>query len=97
MYGTPYIEEWNGKKVQIFATMVKAFGEETDALRIRPTAPKDYSDIIKAVKACKTIADLELTYNLNQSDWSSEVKAAAKIRRSEIEKSTQTQNGNTLV
>lgn len=97
MYGTPYIEEWNGKKVQIFATMVKAFGEETDALRIRPTVPKDYTELLKAVKACKTVEDLELTYNLNKADWSSEVKAAAQARRKEIETQNPKPNENTLV
>ncbi len=32
--GTPFIEEWNGVKVQVTVKKVKAFGEMHDALRI---------------------------------------------------------------
>lgn len=35
IYGTPYIEEWSGKKVTLYAEKVKAFGEVVEALRIR--------------------------------------------------------------
>ena len=37
---SPYIEDWAGKKVQIFATLVDAFGEKVEALRIRPFEPQ---------------------------------------------------------
>ena len=40
LYKTPYIENWAGKKIQIYATKVKAFGEIVEALRIRPEIPK---------------------------------------------------------
>lgn len=40
LYKTPYIEEWSGRKIQIFAERVKAFGEVVEALRIRPFVPK---------------------------------------------------------
>lgn len=40
LYGTPFIEEWAGKKIQIYSARVKAFGDTVDALRIRPTIPK---------------------------------------------------------
>ena len=40
IYKTPYLEEWNGKKIQLFTDKVKAFGEVVEALRIRPTAPR---------------------------------------------------------
>jgi hypothetical protein len=36
---TPYIEEWSGRKIQIYSTPVKAFGEVMDALRIRDFLP----------------------------------------------------------
>jgi hypothetical protein len=39
LYKTPYIEEWAGKKIQIFSTEVKAFGDVVEALRIRPKIP----------------------------------------------------------
>jgi len=34
-FGTPYVEEWIGKEIIIYAAKVKAFGEVTDALRIK--------------------------------------------------------------
>ena len=37
--GSPYIEDWQGVKVQLFVTEVKAFGEIMDAVRIRSIAP----------------------------------------------------------
>lgn len=40
IYKTPYIEDWAGRKIQIYVEMVKAFGELVDALRIRPFIPK---------------------------------------------------------
>lgn len=40
LYGTPFIEEWAGKKIQVYSARVKAFGDTVDALRIRPTIPK---------------------------------------------------------
>lgn len=40
IHNTPYIEEWSGKKIQLYVAQVNAFGETVDALRIRPIAPK---------------------------------------------------------
>lgn len=40
IYKTPYVEEWSGKKIQIYTEKVKAFGEIVEALRIRPFLPK---------------------------------------------------------
>jgi len=40
LYGSPYIEDWDGKKIQLYIARVNAFGEEVDAVRIRPQAPK---------------------------------------------------------
>lgn len=40
IYKTPYIEEWVGKQIQLYATEVKYQGEMVEALRIRPAAPK---------------------------------------------------------
>ena len=38
--GTPYIDEWIGKKLQLYVTLVSAFGETTMAVRIREFAPQ---------------------------------------------------------
>ena len=39
-YGSEYIEDWIGKRVSLFTTMVSAFGDTTEAIRIRPYAPR---------------------------------------------------------
>ena len=39
LFKTPYIEQWYGRKIQIYVEKVKAFGEVWDALRIRPFLP----------------------------------------------------------
>ena len=38
--GSPYIEDWSGKKIQIGVEKVKAFGDVVEALRVRKFAPK---------------------------------------------------------
>lgn len=43
LYNTPFIEEWVGKKIKIYVTQVKAFGDVVDALRIRDKVPEDTS------------------------------------------------------
>ncbi len=40
LFGTPYIENWAGRKIQLFVDKVKAFGDIVEALRIRNYAPK---------------------------------------------------------
>lgn len=40
VYGTPYIDDWVGKKIQIYAARVRAFGDEVEALRIRKKVPQ---------------------------------------------------------
>ena len=39
LYKTPYIEEWQGRKIQLYVDQVKAFGEVVEALRIRSKVP----------------------------------------------------------
>ena len=36
---TPYVEEWSGRKIQIYSEKIKAFGEVMDALRVRNFLP----------------------------------------------------------
>ena len=37
LHGSPYIEDWAGKDVIIYAARVSAFGEKVEALRIKNT------------------------------------------------------------
>ena len=65
LYGE-FIEDWNGKKIQIYATKVNAFGEEVDALRIRDFKPEsvgiDNREAIEKLTACGTLAELQKAY-----------------------------------
>lgn len=38
--GTPYVEEWAGRKVQLYSEKVAAFGEITEAVRVRDFDPE---------------------------------------------------------
>jgi len=66
LYATPFIEEWVGKKIQLYSANIKAFGTETDCLRIRDFKPEstkvDNSKAIERIKASKTLAELQANY-----------------------------------
>lgn len=47
IYKTPYIEDWIGRKIQIFATPVKVGKEVVDALRIKPFVPQQTVTVTK--------------------------------------------------
>jgi hypothetical protein len=52
IYKTPHVQDWKGKRVQLYSKMVAAFGSETDALRIREFEPKSVEqNELGAVKA----------------------------------------------
>ena len=67
VHQTPYMEQWVGKKIQIYARRIRAFGEDVDALRVRDFAPKamavDPIDAINAINACTTLDELKKTYS----------------------------------
>lgn len=44
--GSPYIEDWKGKSIQLYVTQIKAFGEIVDALRVRPFSPKTEKEVL---------------------------------------------------
>jgi hypothetical protein len=39
LLGTPYIEEWAGNRIVLAVQRVKAFGEDVDAIRVKPKKP----------------------------------------------------------
>jgi hypothetical protein len=70
LFKTPYIEEWSGRKIQIYTEKVKAFGEVWDALRIRPFLPVEKellcADCGKKIEAFgKTSAEVVAKHTLN--------------------------------
>lgn len=74
IYGTPYIEQWYGKSIIIFAAKIKAFGEEMEALRIRnvkpplprlePTSDKWKGAVAALVASTVTMEQIEARYFL---------------------------------
>jgi len=78
IYKTPYIEQWAGKKIIVYADKVKAFGEEVEALRIRPTEPQKpdlnpqspkWPGAIKALKEKTVTMDaIEASYALTKEN-----------------------------
>lgn len=78
IYGSPYIEDWTGKKVTLYAAKIKAFGEQVEALRIRPDKPKlpelnpshaKWNDAKKAVQAGQvTLEQIRGNYQLNSEN-----------------------------
>lgn len=68
VHKTPYVEQWIGKRIQIYARRIRAFGEDMDALRIRDFVPADAAPIdtakaIEKIKACKDWNELKSVYS----------------------------------
>lgn len=79
LYGTPFIEEWVGKKIQLYSTMVRAFGTETDCLRIRDFKPEaqkiDNAGALATLRTSKSFSELQVAYN----SLSKELKADKEV------------------
>ena len=54
---SPYVEEWSGKSITLYATTTKVAGEEVECLRVRPVAPVVKNEEHR-FRACKTTAEL---------------------------------------
>jgi len=73
--GSPYVEEWSGKRITLYVARIKAFGETVDALRVRKDAPglpeltashPKWNDAIQALKAKNTtIEQIKKSYLLS--------------------------------
>lgn len=44
LLGTPYIEEWAGARITLTVQKVKAFGEDVEAVRVKPKLPGEICD-----------------------------------------------------
>lgn len=76
IYGTPYIEEWVGKKITVYASTTKLAGDEVECLRIRPAVPQnpvlkidDTANFEKCKAALKngyTIAQLRTKWTISK-------------------------------
>ena len=52
LLNTPYIEQWNGHKIQIGVEKVKAFGEVVEALRVRSKLPQVRTEPLLKCEKC---------------------------------------------
>lgn len=79
--GSPYVEDWVGKKITLYVARIKAFGDWHDALRVRPESPKEpqkedlnpqhekWDGAVKALKTNKTTIDaIQKAYNINDEN-----------------------------
>jgi len=57
LYG-PYIEEWAGKEITLYASMTKAFGEMVECLRVRPNVARKRKPPIAPDRLKKAIASI---------------------------------------
>lgn len=65
IYHTPFIEDWKGKKIQLYSTQVNAFGDITEALRIRdfvPQVKEDNTSALELLRSSKTLEELRVNY-----------------------------------
>jgi hypothetical protein len=85
LYGS-HPDNWVGKKIQIFATPVKAFGKVQDALRIRDVVPVqkiDNTQALAKINSCQTKEELKTTYlalTLAERNDSDVVKRANELK-----------------
>lgn len=74
---TPYIEEWMGKKIELYVSKVKAFGDTMDAIRVRDyapvIAPLDTTSALKKINDCTTAEQLKNVYLSLSKDEQSHV------------------------
>jgi len=63
LHGNTY-QQWQGKKILIHTSKVKAFGKTHDALRVRAKIPRDedFSQQENQLRNCKTIDELKIVF-----------------------------------
>lgn len=57
LVGSPYVENWTGKRIQIGTEKVRAFGAMHDALRVRKFPPKQDAKPPAPIVACADCND----------------------------------------
>lgn len=66
LFSTPNVSEWPGRKIQIYAADVNAFGQSMKALRIRDFLPKETIDntaALNKLKKAKTKEELKTAFS----------------------------------
>jgi len=75
IYNTPYIEDWTGKKITLYATTTKVAGDTVECLRIRQAVPKlpdlkiednaNFDKIVAAIKGGYTIEQVRTKWTIS--------------------------------
>jgi hypothetical protein len=91
LLGTPAIEKWAGQQVKIGVDKVKAFGDMTDALRVRnekvsQKAPQDYSKQIEAIRNAPDLATLQTLWKGLDNEGQTACLAVKDSRKLELSK-----------
>jgi hypothetical protein len=84
---SPYVEDWVGKKITLYAEKVKAFGEVTDALRVRPKVPVTkkealtpsharWNEVLQKLKGGASLEKVEQYFELSEENKNLLMEAA---------------------
>jgi len=90
IHKTPYIEQWSGKQIQLYASNVSAFGTQTEALRIRDMIPQqaqvDVTSAVIKLEGCTSLSELKTTFLAltKQEQSNKEVKALVESLKSNL-------------
>lgn len=75
LYGTPYIEDWAGKEITLYAATTKLKGEDVECLRIRPKQPskpilqyntKEYEKVLSAMMEGYTLEQIRTKWQISK-------------------------------
>ena len=76
--GSPYIEDWENKRVSLHITKIKAFGEIVDAIRVSPSpvllpslvkTHEKWGAVVAAVAGGMARKDVETKFVVSDSIW----------------------------
>jgi hypothetical protein len=89
LLGTPATEKWAGQQVKIGVDKVKAFGDVTDALRVRnekvsQKAPQDYSKQLEAIRTAKDLTELQTIWKTLDNEGQAVCLAVKDERKSQL-------------
>jgi len=89
LLGTPAIEKWAGQQVKIGVDKVKAFGDVTDALRVRnekvsQKPAQDYTATIEAIRNAPDLATLQTLWKGLDSEGQTACLAVKDERKSQL-------------
>jgi len=80
--GSPYIEDWEGLTITVFATTTSVAGETVECLRVRPMLPRiknfdaEIESDIKKLNTAKTLDELKNIYA--SLTWKADLKVIAE-------------------